>query len=242
MPFLDVAIHRLVSASDQRRATISVICLFAAIFTLPFPAKAQSTNSTVSRRQTVITPSETRAELLRQPLGFEPNHGQAGASVDFVSRGRGYSLLLSGSESTFVTAGDHSSPADRSIHMQLVGADTAVKPHAERPLPGQSNYLMGNDPTRWLHGVQQFQQVRVVNAYPGIDLLYYGNQKQVEHDFIVSPGVDPTQIRMQFSGASSETIDKSGNLQLKTHNGSTVSLEKPVAYSTQSTSVCECES
>ncbi len=176
--------------------------------------------------------AQVKAEMLRQPLGFEPNRGQADPAVDFVSHGRGYSLLLKGTESTFVTAGNASNPRDRSIDMHLVGANAAVTPRAEKPLPGKSNYLFGNDPSRWVHGVQQFEQVRLANAYLGVDLLYYGNQKQVEHDFIVSPGTDPSQIRMEFSGAASQTIARSGALELKTQSGATVALEKPVAYQT----------
>jgi hypothetical protein len=179
-----------------------------------------------------VKQAKLRSEMLTRPLVFEPNRGQSKDGVDFISRGRGYSMLLSGSESTFVTSGDSADTRGHSIHMQLAGADPAAKPHAEKPLPGQTNYLLGNDPIRWVHGVKQFQQVRVAGAYPGIDVLYYGNERQVEHDFIVSPGKDAGQIRMQFSGAASQRIEERGDLQFKTHDGSTVSLEKPAAYQT----------
>ncbi len=210
--------------------TVAILSLMVTAAALPRPLGAQVAESTASHARVSEKRVEAKAQMLAQPLEFEPNHGQVEAGVDFVSRGRGYSLLLSGNRSTFLVEGSSSRWTDRSIDMQLVDASAAVKPRAERPLPGQSNYLMGNDPSRWIHGVQQFQQVRLANAYPGIDVLYYGNQKQVEHDFIVSPGADPRQIRMQFSYVASQNISKHGDLQLKTRSGSTVSLEKPVAY------------
>ena len=66
-------------------------------------------------------------------------------------------------------------------------------------------------------------------AYPGIDLAYYGNQGKLEYDFIVSPGADPNQIKLAFEGASDIRVAASGDLVLTTAVGD-VRVQKPVVY------------
>ena len=53
------------------------------------------------------------------------------------------------------------------------------------------NYFIGKDPKKWRTDVPTFRRVKVENVYGGIDSVYYGNQSQLEYDFVVKPGVDP---------------------------------------------------
>jgi len=69
------------------------------------------------------------------------------------------------------------------------------------PLPGQSNYILGNDSSKWKQGIPQFARVRYENIYPGINLVFYGNQGRLEYDFQVAPGSDPRQAELEFNGA-----------------------------------------
>lgn len=182
--------------------------------------------------KTPVTAKEAKANFLRQPLSFEATSGQATPTASYVSRGRGYTLILSGVDSTFVLPGSRSGEGQFVLSMQLADADNAVTPHAEKPLQGRSNYFLGNNPSEWRRGVEQFAQMRLSEVYPGIDLIYYGNQRQLEHDFVVSPGADPDRIRMKFSGAASQAIGKQGNLLMKTLQGQSISFEKPFAWQT----------
>ena len=95
-------------------------------------------------------------------------------------------------------------------------------------MPGKSNYLIGNDPAKWHRNVPQFAQVRYDNVYPGIDLVYYGNQGRVEYDFKVAPGADPKQIALRFRGSEKVELTSAGDLVLATPAGD-VRL-KPPAY------------
>jgi Beta-propeller repeat. len=99
------------------------------------------------------------------------------------------------------------------------------------PLPGHSNYFRGQDQTKWLTGIPNFAQVRSAGVYPGIDLIYYGNQSRLEYDFVVAPGADPKVIRMRFDGARSMRTDAEGNLVLSTSAGDVIQ-QKPVIYQT----------
>ena len=78
--------------------------------------------------------------------------------------------------------------------------------------PGRSNYFIGKDPARWRTGIPNFARVRYEGAYPGIDLVYYGNQRQLEFDFIVSPGSDPGIIRLEFEGDGEVSLGPEGRL------------------------------
>ncbi len=149
------------------------------------------------------------------PLRFEPNQGQANLDpadtrVRFVSRGAGYSLFL-GSEGAILSLVSRDQPARssvkggatriQSLQMKLAGANPHTSLSAAGPLPGKSNYFIGNDAAKWRTGVPQFAQVRYDNVYPGINLVFYGNQGKLEYDFQVAPGADPAQAELEFNGA-----------------------------------------
>jgi len=68
-------------------------------------------------------------------------------------------------------------------------------------LPGKSNYFIGNDPSSAAEHSAVWR-VEYSAVYPGIDLVYYGDQGQLEYDFRVAPGSDPKQIALSFQGAS----------------------------------------
>ncbi|MGA9462456.1 MAG: chitobiase/beta-hexosaminidase C-terminal domain-containing protein [Terracidiphilus sp.] len=68
--------------------------------------------------------------------------------------------------------------------------------------PTVTNYYIGADKSQWHLRVPSFRAVTIPNIYDGIDVVYHGNGKELEYDFIVSPAADPKQIRMDFAGLS----------------------------------------
>jgi hypothetical protein len=71
--------------------------------------------------------------------------------------------------------------------------------------------------------------VKYEAVYPGVDLIYYGNQQQLEYDFVVAAGADPKAIRLSFQGARKLRLDEHGNLVLEARHGQ-VRLERPQVY------------
>src|SRR5262249_14543859 len=67
-------------------------------------------------------------------------------------------------------------------------------------------------------------------VYPGIDVTYYGNGRQLEYDFNVAPGSDPAKIKLAFPGADHVRIGDEGDLVLFDRQGEALRLQKPVAY------------
>lgn len=84
--------------------------------------------------------------------------------------------------------------------MQLLGASTTAPATGLDLQPGVTNYFLGNDPQKWHTGIPTYGKVNYAGIYPGIDLVFYGNQRQLEYDFVLSPGSDPARIAWSFRG------------------------------------------
>ena len=170
-----------------------------------------------SSRSSLKSKPEARAILGQLPLIFEPNHGQADPRAKFLARGAGYSLFLETTGAVLAMQTGHASLPGRSeqfVNMKLVGANPAAALAGIDPLPGKSNYIIGNDPHKWHSSVPQFGGVRYASVYPGIDLIFYGNQGHLEYDFRVGPGADPSQAELQFDGARKLELSGGGDLIL----------------------------
>ena len=78
---------------------------------------------------------------------------------------------------------------------------------------------------------QSYARVTRTNVLDGIDLVYYGNQRRLEYDFVVAPGKDPRAIRVQFDGARNVEVEaETGDLLLHVDGGDPVRQHKPVTY------------
>jgi len=185
--------------------------------------------------------------LAQLPLSFEVNRGQAAADAKFVARGGGYALLLTDRGEPVLAFHDrpaptHPEPQWQASHagelreiaepvilrLDFHGSNSAPEVQGEQRLPGHSNYLIGNDPGKWLTSIPHYARVRYLEVYPGVDVLYYTKDQQLEYDFIVRPGTNPNSIRLATQGAL-EIEQSEGSLVLKTAAGSAV-LQKPGAY------------
>lgn len=130
---------------------------------------------------------------------------------------------------------DDSAPKGAVIRMKLQGAGARPAAHGLEALPGKVNYFRGNDPAKWHTGIPTYRKVQYKDVYPGIDLVYYGNPRQLEHDFVVAPGADPDRIRIAFEGLEGKTdapklrIADDGNLVLSAQGGDLL-VKKPHVY------------
>jgi hypothetical protein len=163
------------------------------------------------------------------PLSFEANRGQADGRVKFISRSSAYTLLLNSDESVFASRSTKPSSA---LHVKLVGANPAATISGVDELPGKSNYFIGNDRSKWLTGVPNYSRVKYRDAYPGVDLVYYGNQKQLEYDFVLAPGSDPHVIALDMNqGQGKPRLRVAANGDLTVNPGrKELRFHKPVVY------------
>jgi hypothetical protein len=161
-------------------------------------------------------PSVNTANL---PLAFEAAPGTA----QYLARGAGLHVAV-GATGVGVHAGRSSRPSS-SVQLHFAGANRKAAASTANQLPGTSNYFIGSDPGKWRTGVSTFAQVEFAGVYPGIDVIYYGNQSRLEYDFRVHAGANPSAIRLTFYGAARPSLSPEGDLlvgELLQH--------RPVAY------------
>ncbi|HBB89244.1 MAG TPA: hypothetical protein DC047_16695, partial [Blastocatellia bacterium] len=210
---------------------------------------SQSVVPAVSTKQSAradLTTSSAKAKEAYgvMPLSFEANSGPTNRKVKFLARGQGYGLFLTATgpvisltkNSAKKTASGTSLIAEENepstdiavVSWEMVSANKSPRISGVDALPGKANYFRGNDPSQWRTNVPTYARVRYSNVYPGIDVIYYGNQRQLEYDFIVAPGKDPNRIKLSFKGADA-ALDAQGNLVLRTPAGD-ITQAKPFAY------------
>jgi hypothetical protein len=163
------------------------------------------------------------------PLSFEENQGQVDRQVKFLARGQGYTLFLTPGAAVLGLRNANAENSTDWLHLVLQGAAVAPAIAGEEKLPGQDHYFVGNDPAKWRTHIPIFSRVRYQQVYPGVDLIYYGRQGQLENDFEVAPGTNPKVISWKLDGAEAIHVDSVGNLVL-TVGGSQVRLQQPRAY------------
>ncbi len=180
-----------------------------------------------ARRADTAAPTRPSVGYGQLPLAFEANQGQSDEQVRFLARGEGYSLFLTATEAVLSLRAP--APSSTVVRMRLMDANAQPTLTGLDPLPGTSNYLIGNDPDRWRRDVPHYARVKYASVYPGIDLVYYGKQRQLEYDFIVGPNADPSRVALAFDGVDALSIDPEGNLILQTAHGA-LTQQKPVIY------------
>jgi len=135
---------------------------------------------------------------------------------------------LADRSSTAVKPQGESIPS-RVLRIKLAGANPTPQVEGLEELPGKVNYFIGNDPMKWRRNVPIYAKIKARAVYPGVDLVYYGNQRQLEYDFIVAQGADPASIKMAIVGADKISLNGQGDLILAMKDGQ-VRLQKPVVY------------
>ena len=232
---------------------ITVFCLAAAFVLLGGATSAVSHFSHGFQSRALFQPPHVRVSEAygKLPLHFEANQGQTDSGVKFLSRGRGYTLFLTGRGEAVMLLGKPAPMYDRLesaallraaakpppepatpaavVRMNLIGASKSPRVEGLEESPGKANYFIGNDPKMWRTNVPMYAKVKVQGVYPGVDLVYYGNQRKLEYDFIVAPGADPGSITMVVEGAERPSLNGQGDLVLAIEDRE-VRFQKPVVY------------
>ena len=210
----------------------------------PAPAPdAQQSGASADLSQQQATPLETQtqngastplaaaasaqATVASLPLAFAQNVGQAGAELEFLAQGSGYAVGLAGSDALIALEDGSSSHL---VRLDVVGKNANTTASGDGLLQAKTNYLVGSQ-DQWHTGIDNYGAVRYDNVYAGIDLRYYGNQRQLEYDFVVNAGADVNAIRLNFEGVQSVSIAGNGDLVLTVDSaGHRIFFQAPVAY------------
>ena len=179
---------------------------------------ARKSSATHSGPRSLAASKATTARTFGSvPLQFEANRGQSDPQVQFISRGGGYSLFLTPTDAVIILS--NRKPAEsgtreqspRRLHMaergaiqfsivrmKLLGGNPIPQIQGTNRLAGTVNYFIGGEREKWKTGIPTYSAVEYTAVYPGIDLVFYGNQHQLEYDFVLKPGADPRNIALDF--------------------------------------------
>lgn len=221
---------------------VSLITAFASLIFVAAGNDNQPATTTTTEPD-----SDVKAKISQNfgqlPLSFEPNKGQVDEPVKFRSRGNGYDLFLTSTEAVLSLRKPRELQKDPGqpkpagevhegsvLRLKMIGANPAAKIEGREELPGKVNYISGSDPEKWHRNIPTYRQVYYKDVYPGIDIVYYGNQRELEYDFVIAPGADPKLIKFRIEGANKLSLDaKTGSLKLALDHGE-VTLNKPFIY------------
>jgi len=175
-----------------------------------------------------ITAASQTLDRRKLPLAFEPNVGQTDPAVKFLQRGKGSALFFTDSSTVLVQRKGTRPPSVLSINFG--GANSTVRVSGAGELPAKSHYYLGADTRKWKTLVPVYTKLRYESMYPGIDVVFYGNEgHQMEFDFIIAPEASPDTIQLVFDGPSRLEVDDHGQLNLEM-DGERIQLKRPVAY------------
>ncbi len=238
----------------KKIACVALCLVFAVLTSSAQERLAPASPRTVPAQGGTVTPKYGNV-----PLMFEANQGQTDSRVRFFSRGSGYSVFLtSGGMVLALRPYEITAPADAIskplpnlnhsrpssvplpqrvssdgkplvLAIDLVGAAANPPIVGEEPQGTRINYFIGRDPSKWRRNVPTYSRIRYRNVYPGVDLVYYGNNHRVEYDFDLAAGADATRIQFSVKGADALTVDAAGNLVL-TKGGGVLRFQTPILY------------
>jgi hypothetical protein len=175
------------------------------------------------------------------PISFEVNQGQADPQVKFLARGRNRNLFLTSSEAVLTlhrgssrSRVGHARALPKAgslavLRMKFVGANPSAEVLGVDEQPGRSNYFIGNDSRKWHSDIPHYSRVIYRNIYPGIDVVFYGAQGELEYDFIVAAGADMRRIGFDLRGARTIRRSASGDLLVQIADGE-VRWHKPHVF------------
>ena len=205
-------------------------CLLAAGLTLLAAAASAGTASTAGREAGNLATPQPKTGLGAYgalPISFVPNAGQLERRVRYSARAAGASFFFTKREAVFSLARTRNESL--ALRLRFVGANPRVEVAARKRRAGRVNYLHGSDRSKWRTNVPTYGEVVYRDLWPGIDLVFGGEQGRLKYELHVAPGASADQVRLAYSGASGLSLDRGGNLRIRT-SGGTISDAHPVSY------------
>jgi hypothetical protein len=186
--------------------------------------KAGQSTASASKQQALVAYGKL-------PLAFTVNAGQTDARVRYSAQGAGFSVFLTRREAmlSLQRSGKQRRGRGVALALRFLGSDRNVAIRGERPGPGRVNYLLGNDPAKWRTGLRTYERVVYRNLWPGVDMVFAGQNGTLKYEFLVRPGARVRDIRLAYRGAKRLSLDRRGNLRLHTSLG-VLTDTRPASY------------
>ncbi|MCI0605786.1 hypothetical protein L0156_22585 [bacterium] len=202
-----------------RCTTVTAISLL--ILTQWIPALAAVPKHPIEKKQqpAVIAPGVTITKV---------------PEVKFLARGREYTTYFT--SSGMILAGFTSLARPKSneppqyfeLQILLQNALPNVEITTLNPRLARSDFFGSKSPN-WLTNIPTYARVKYTNLYPDVDMIFHGDQRLLDFDFLIAPGGDPQKIRFLVQGAQNVQLTREGTLQLQLQ-GVTFELPRPTGY------------
>ncbi len=190
--------------------------LTAATILAPLSVMAEKAQDPAAAKRAAV------ASFGKLPLSFEPTE----SSGRFLAHSGSYSVSVGAHESSVsVTAAGKS----QTLRFAFENANRTATLEPLEQQVGVTNYYLGQDSSKWRLGVKHYAKLREQGVYPGVDVVYYGDSRRLEFDFVVAPKADPGVIALSFAGMEKLYKDVSGDLVAEL-NGKPARFGKPYAY------------
>jgi len=203
----------------------------------------KKTEATASQKAAVVN---TYGKL---PLYFIENRGQVDEKVSFYERGAGHATFftdkgvvigLTKSEGKVEKSSHHGDIKDlkatqdrkattEALSLSFVGSNKKAKIISGDRKTGHVNYFIGNDRSKWRSNISTYGAVTYKDVYKNIDIKFYGNNRQLEHDVIVRPGGDFSKVKFSYKGVQGLKVTKDGGLEVSLKEGK-IFEKKPLIY------------
>ena len=221
------------------------ILIILAFFSLCFIVLSPKGGITSTEKTLVANNSQSMIDSFGQlPVYFVKNQGQWREPAAFCA-GVGFGKIYFTSKEIvfqiFHTEGNSSrdqidhrkkdppETEEINIRLQFVNPSPDVSIEAMDKSEARFNYLLGDDPQKWVAGAPSYRRIVYRNLYPGIDLSVCGQGKSVKHEYSLKPGADPKQIAWRYDNIKNARINSQGQLEVSTGLG-TLKDEMPYCY------------
>jgi len=204
----------------RNRSVLFTLCATLLLIALSGIIGPATSSAHPDKPHSVISP--------QSPLLFEENRGQFNEVIDYVARGKGYSVVLG--QRPIIELYRYRSGPDRAlagfdespqipaeiedivkIQLKILGARKNIPATPLEKQQALTHYLSG-EPSGWNTDIPNFKRVRYESLLDNIDVEYYGREGRLEYDFVIHPGGNPASIKLRFEGTQGVSIDGRGNL------------------------------
>lgn len=222
---------------------IILLCAVSIIFADGFPISvfAKSKNPVKTKTDVKLkssagfnkadkTAGKARENSISSPILFEENRGQFARNIKFASRAADYNFYLTQAGAVFSMPNlKQPEKSPFILNMKMLGANMQSEIKGIEEAVTKSSYFIGNDQTKWLSEISNFQKIKIHRIYEGIDLIFRSSEQKLEYDFQLAPEADPNLIDIEFEGIKKVEIDLAGNLVFR-FRGIKLHHQKPFAY------------
>jgi hypothetical protein len=163
------------------------------------------------------------------PVAFIHNEGQVDKRVKYFERGGGHSTFFTQDGVTLSLRSSSTSPRTESIKLTFFEANPNPEIVAAEPMEEKVNYFVGKDPRKWRTHIPTYGKVVYKEVYPGIDVVFYEGNRQLEYDVVVKPGADPKKIRLGYQGIRGLKVTDRGDMEIALKSGAVIQ-KRPQIY------------